>query len=451
MAGLNNSIFDLPSSIEELRRPEDVIKVQTRKVNPTSTSKLGNFPGSDIVFNFTLSGNQHWIPSRSYVVIRNSLFFGIGGIAAQPVLASNVAPSCNMPGNLFNGCSLTVGGFSLGSISQNASQISVCQKRLQKSAGYLDGAGKSISFFQPRQLDRQAVVCSDGIDTGLTVPTATARCNENESVYQPPLGIFKWGKSLGNGRYELTLSPKSDIIYKQSAIESTGADVVVNSGTVTGGDPLTNGEGEFQVNDITFYVCVVDNFERNPSSYSVVLDLEETNVIPRDIAGGAASTENYTVSKSTFALSCALQDKRAGTNTLYSPSAFKTEADSQNSLTNLQIAYAGENRPSPAANPQFAAPVDHMTHRYLETGIEDLALYDTGGMLTKEQWRELGELYHFQWRKSGDDISTNVDVSTTYGAFTNGPHRLLLFHHFRRIIEYSVENGQVTSFLAQDA
>ena len=451
MAGLNNSIFDLPSSIEELRRPEDVIKVQTRKVNPTSSSKLGNFPGSDIVFNFTLSGNQHWIPSRSYVVIRNSLFFGIGGVAAQPVLASNVAPSCNMPGNLFNGCSLTVGGFSLGSISQNAAQISVCQKRLQKSAGYLDGAGKSISFFQPRQLDRKAVVCSDGIDTGLTVPTDTAQCNQNESIYQPPLGIFKQGKALGNGRYELTLSPKSDIIYKQSAIESTGADVVVNSGTVAGGAALTNGEGEFQVNDITFYVCVVDNFERNPSKYSVVLDLEETNVIPRDIAGGAASTENYTVSKSTFALSCALQDKRAGTNTLYSPSAFKTEADSQNSLTNLQIAYAGENRPSPSANPVFAAPVDHMTHRYLETGIEDLALYDTGGMLTKEQWRELGELYHFQWRKSGDDISTNVDVSTTYGAFTNGPHRLLLFHHYRRIIEYSVENGQVTSFLAQDA
>ena len=215
--------------------------------------------------------------------------------------------------------------------------------------------------------------------------------------------------------------------------------------------PLTNGEAEFHVDDITFYVCVVDNFERNPSKYSVVLDLEETNVIPRDIAGGAASTENYTVSKSTFALSVALQDKRSGTNTLYSPSAFKTEANSQNSLTNLQIAYAGENRPSPAANPLFAAPVDHMTHRYLETGIEDLALYDTGGMLTKEQWRELGELYHFQWRKSGDNISTNVDVSTTYGAFTNGPHRLLLFHHFRRIIEYSVENGQVVSFLSQDA
>ena len=78
MAGLNNSIFDLPSSIEELRRPEDVIKVQTRKVNPTSGSKLESFPGSDIVFNFTLSGNQHWVPSRSFVVIDNTFLYGDG-------------------------------------------------------------------------------------------------------------------------------------------------------------------------------------------------------------------------------------------------------------------------------------------------------------------------------------------------------------------------------------
>ena len=73
-------------------------------------------------------------------------------------------------------------------------------------------------------------------------------------------------------------------------------------------------------------------------------------------------------------------------------------------------------------------------------------------MLSKKQWRELGEIYHFQWRKSGDDISTNVDAMVEYGAFTGDlKHNLLLFHHFRRIIEYTVENGQVTSFLAQDA
>ena len=453
MAGLNNSIFDLPSSIEELRRPEDVIKVQTRKVNPTSGSKLESFPGSDIVFNFTLSGNQHWVPSRSFVVIDNTFLYGDGN-AIQPAIASNIAPSCNMPSNLFDGCSLSVGSFNLGSISKNASQISACQKRLQKSAGFLDGAGKSTTFFDTKQLERKAIIASNGVDLKLNDATPTTRCNVNQSIYQPPLGVFRQGKALGSGRYELVLRPKPDITYKKSAIESTAADKAVVGGVVLLGAALAANTAEFHVNDITFYVCVVDNYERNPSKYSVVLDLEETSVIPRAIAGGPSGTENFTVSKSTFALSVALQDKEAGTNTLYSPSAFKTRGNigqNQSSLTNLQIAYAGENRPSPAGQMQFIAGTDLMTHRYLETGIEDLAFFDTGGMLSKEQWRDLGELYHFQWRKSGDDISTNVDVSTTYGTFLEGPHNLLLFQHFRRIIEYTVENGQVVSFLAQDA
>ena len=87
---LDNSIFDLPSSIEELRRPEDVIKVQTRKINPTSSSKMENFPGSDIVFDFTLSGNQHWIPSRSYVVIKSTFLYGTGGVAIVPAIGEEL-------------------------------------------------------------------------------------------------------------------------------------------------------------------------------------------------------------------------------------------------------------------------------------------------------------------------------------------------------------------------
>lgn len=56
MAGLNNSIFDLPSSMEELRRPEEVIKISTRKIVPKSNSTLAGFPGSDVTFDFTLAG-----------------------------------------------------------------------------------------------------------------------------------------------------------------------------------------------------------------------------------------------------------------------------------------------------------------------------------------------------------------------------------------------------------
>lgn len=86
---------------------------------------------------------------------------------------------------------------------------------------------------------------------------------------------------------------------------------------------------------------------------------------------------------------------------------------------------------------------DFQTWGFAETAIEDLAWYDTGGVQDKDTWRQLGELYHYQWRKTGDDISTDVNLETDYGPFTNGPHNLLLFHHFRRVVEFTIENNQV--------
>ena len=104
-------VFNLPTSQEQLRDAEDVIKISTRKIIPKSSSKGANFPGSDIVFDFTLSGNQHWMPSRSFVVIRDSIYEGrhIGAAGAvndnkpdQPNLSDNIAPALNCQDNLFD-------------------------------------------------------------------------------------------------------------------------------------------------------------------------------------------------------------------------------------------------------------------------------------------------------------------------------------------------------------
>lgn len=85
--------------------------------------------------------------------------------------------------------------------------------------------------------------------------------------------------------------------------------------------------------------------------------------------------------------------------------------------------------------------------------VENLGYYDTGGVFRKEDWRRLGELFHYQWRKTGDDISTDVNVDVTYSAFgvANDKHNLLLFHHFRRVINFTIVNNQCTDFLSQDA
>ena len=171
MAGLNNSIFNLPSSQDEIRVPEQVIKISTRKIIPKSASKRDGFPGSDITFDFTLSGNQHWLPSRSFVVVRDSIYFGrtVGGNANtpdQPQIVDDLAPALNCQDNLFDGCQLTVGGFSLGSRTKLAPQISACNKRVTKSASWLDGVGKSAHTWDADFGKRQNDICKAGMIPG---------------------------------------------------------------------------------------------------------------------------------------------------------------------------------------------------------------------------------------------------------------------------------------------
>ena len=543
MAGLSNSIFDIPHSLEQVRRPEDAIKISTRKIIPKSASKLENFPSSTISYDFTLAANQHWIPSRSFIVIRDNVYRRKTvnpniNTAVQPIYAGDVAPAYNCQDNLFDGAEVTIGGFSMGNKTKLCPQISACEKRLLKSASWTEGVGASVETCKPEFLERKADVSADGVfpgqsqdsaefinitgtgtyttATGLVVGVGTdflnelqvgdlvrvgdgvapanahvgqvtfitdatnmnlsggsnanigagaalavahfgrptARAFHNERLYQPPLGIWKSGKALPGARYELHLRPKPDLVYKQSALQSEVAALGLTTGAINEGGAITAPvDAEYNVNDIYLILAVVDNFERPPDKMKYTLDLEETDVLPRQIAGGAGIQENFTVSKSSFALSVALQNSDAGRNTLFPPSRFTAANDEQQTLTSLRIDYAGQSRPQPQTDTSFAVGSGTDTSSWYSYGqktIGDLSYYDTGGANSIDVWRQNGPLYHYQWRKTGDDISTNVDVAVDYGAF--GANRnLLLFYHFRRVLEFTIENGQVTNFLAQDA
>lgn len=228
MAGLNNSIFNLPSSQDEIRVPEQAIKISTRKIIPKSASKLESFPGSDITFDFTLSGNQHWLPSRSFVVIRDSIYIGRNVQANnnpdQPILADDLAPALNLQDNLWDGCQLTIGGFSLGSRTKLAPQISAVNKRVMKSASWLSGVGKSAHTWdadfgvRQQQIIRAGMVSgSRSIKTGpgtITVVAATSALVGQNALFlqnlQPGSLILTDGNDNGGVRQMLQIKTVTD-------------------------------------------------------------------------------------------------------------------------------------------------------------------------------------------------------------------------------------------------
>ena len=164
---LSNSVYQLPHSLEQIETTQSVIKLSTRKIQPTSSSTGTSFPSSVQVYDFSLSSNQYWLPNRSFLVIEDQIlvpFTPDGGatVAAQPTEAYNIAPAFNCAANLFEACELTIGGFSLGSKTKMAPQIHSCMTRLTKSASTQEGVGYSALDQNPSFAERKAQITSDG-------------------------------------------------------------------------------------------------------------------------------------------------------------------------------------------------------------------------------------------------------------------------------------------------
>ena len=295
---------------------------------------------------------------------------------------------------------------------------------------------------------------------------APAQANKNQHVFQPnAVGVWAAGQALPPCQYELILRPFSSPQYKQGALESKSAALVVPSS----GDPkvfnadMTDIDADFSVDDIYLVLCVAERFERAPERQNVVFDIPTINCQPRQINGGADITESFTVSKSTYGFATALQDLTAGNNTLFSPSKFVAGTDhkDQDGLTRLQISFDGSTRPSPEADYQITAPPANLSGGvdkslywdYVNREINDLSLYDSGGSFCDyEDSKELGSFSYFNWARMGTSVSTAVDVRVRYDAFVDGgKQNLLLFALSRRVVELSLENGLITNFVSQDA
>ncbi len=299
----------------------------------------------------------------------------------------------------------------------------------------------------------------------------TAQASRTQHLFQPTgMGIWASGQALPPASYELVLRPFASPQYKQSALESKSAALNVSPSGVFAhlADMTASYNAEFNVRDIYLVLCVAERFERAPERQKIVFDIPTVNCQPRQIVGsGSSITESFTVSKSTYAFAAALQDLRAGTNTLYSPSKFIAgdNLNDQNKLTRFQISFDGTTRPSPEAEFQLTEVPNTATNiatlgvdntkywSYANRNINDLALYDSGGSFADyENSKELGLLQYYNWPRMGTSVSTAVDVRMTYsGAFDPERHNLLLFALSRRVVEMNLENGLVTSFVSQEA
>lgn len=291
-----------------------------------------------------------------------------------------------------------------------------------------------------------------------TIEDSTSRAvTEFECTFQPPLSIFKVPHAIPCGRFELVLNPQTSSVYKKYVIQSVGADKTPNLNGIAG-VPTAGSDFQFNVDTMYFYCNTVEGPRYDDGTY--LLDLEQTNCQSEKIETTSFAQRNFDVSPSTYALSVAYQDIRAGNDTRASTSIFKAYNTAFTSTEELKlnrffINYAGQNLPSPDADPDFTATKDYTVNRYMDSQLYSGAYYDSGGAETIQQWHERGAYYYFSWPRDGTDRSTRVIVNQQFtgdgGSADVANMRLLLFSHSKQVARVRVSEGRVIDVQLEDA
>lgn len=290
------------------------------------------------------------------------------------------------------------------------------------------------------------------------------RAGQFELTWTPcALSLFKVGHALPSGRYELVLNPQTQTSFQKRAIQSLLANKTPTL-------PGNNQDYRFRVVDFYLYCATVEGPRADDITY--LLDLEQTRCQSEKIDNVSFQQKNFDVSPSTYALTVAYQDLRAGQDTRASPSIFKSynaaldnvstevgNVSEELKLNRLFINYAGQNLPAPDADPNFVAQdgtinggIDYTVQRYTESQIYSGAMFDTGGAESLSDWHDRGSYYYFSWPRDGTDRSTRVNVHQQFQQTADVANlRCLLFDHSKQVARVRVQDGRVVDVQVEDA
>jgi hypothetical protein len=559
-----SSIFELPSDLKQiLGSTEQLARMTYEQVPATREISNTNFSNGAISFKFSMSGQKHWVPNKSYLRTRVKLSKANG---TQLNLSDNIAPNMDLTSCLFQSAEFRMGDKTVSRISDNLSQVDALETRLNKSKSWLDGAGASTNFWQKDFKTRQADVCVDGVvvntstsaapqsslnrvnlgfdaaggagndrnavsyvnatgiitfalnggaalpadvrvqfpvgsyfqytsiqgavandprygkpllviaggsattiqvaplslaDVGVDGRTDFIKVNsptpdndarkvrDFETIWCPPLSIFKVGKALPSGKYELVLNPQTAQNLQKAVIESIGADKVSGVG------------GDYVVEIISMYLYIETVYGPRGDNLQFLLDLEQTRCQSDTIAGNSLVQKQFDVSPSTVALTVCYQDSRAGLDTRVSSTKFKSynvalDTEVETKLDRFFCQYSGQNFPSIDSDEKLdiATQLDWTTQRYVESQLYSGAWFDTGSAESANDYKTRGMYIHFKTPRDSTDRSTRVSVNSQFS--TAGPNdttnlKVLVFDHSKQLCRVTVEEGNITNLQIEDA
>lgn len=279
-----------------------------------------------------------------------------------------------------------------------------------------------------------------------------------ELCFQLPLSIWDYEKGIPGADHTLMLNPVPQDVLKRAIIQSAGADI-----------PSANIYFEVE----SMYLVTYQITGPPVTSTEFLIDLETIRLQTDNTIGaspGSLTQKIFDVSPSTYALAVCYQDQRVGgADTRLSSAQFRFfNADlgyeATNALKRFYIQYAGQQFPSPDADPNLTVidnetgNKDYTTERYMQTMIESGQYYQLGESI--QEFRERGPFYYFLVPRDNTDKSTRVQINQMFqetNAATTaqlGPAlaslKLCLFDLSRQVAVITLDGGNVTKVSLQD-
>jgi hypothetical protein len=272
-----------------------------------------------------------------------------------------------------------------------------------------------------------------------------------EITWCPPLSIFDVDHALPSSKCELVLNPQVASVFKIACVESQ------NLPKIPGTDY------QFTVQDMYLYINTIEGPRYDSGQF--YLDLKQHSAQSDNLSGTAFQQKQFDVSPSTKSLAICFQDKRAGTDTRYSATRFRSYvADPTNTIGSIgsdqtlllnryYISFAGQQLPSPDHDPAFdeTNDVDYTAQTYINTLLSTGSYFDHGGSEKIDEHQRRGQIILHNFARDGTDRSTRVSVNVGFAAAADVSNaRVLLFSVSSQIARVTVENGSVTDIVVED-
>ena len=243
---------------------------------------------------------------------------------------------------------------------------------------------------------------------------------------------------MPTGQYEFFFNPQIDGVYQQRSIESVGSNKV--NGT----------DFRFVINDLYFWACTMESERIENKVY--LIDLMETRCQPQLLNNGTGyQQKQYDISPSTVNVSLAVQANNAGSDTRLPATMFKALNGTDLNLRRLMIQYAGDNKPSPDADPVYIAAqgapaprmgVNWMVQRYTETFLNANLFNSDDSAESVYDWQTRGPFYLFDNNRDASDRSTRLITNTEYNPPVLNAN-LLSFDSYRVQCQITISQSRV--------